>query len=82
MWKPNKVTVIFRNDTEENFLSNNIILDDGEICVIERKNGKQYTVVGDGKSAVNKCKRIKNFPYTSIVAKKDMGLNKYKIYAK
>ena len=57
MWRPNKVTIIFRNDTEEAFLSNNIILEDGEICVVERKNGKQYVVIGDGKSTINKCKK-------------------------
>ena len=58
---PNPTYVIFRNDTWDNCKNSDIILEENEILLISNE-GKEFAVIGDGKSKITELQVLEKLP--------------------
>ena len=47
-----------RRDTEENCAKSNLLLHEGEICLVQKSDGNYYAVIGDGESRILDCPHL------------------------
>ena len=52
------VRIKLRRDTEENCAKSNLLLHEGEICLVQKSDGNYYAVVGDGESRILDCPHL------------------------
>jgi hypothetical protein len=52
------VIIKLRRDTEENCAKSNLVLHEGEMCLVQKPDGNYYAVIGDGESRILDCPHL------------------------